>query len=224
MNEEQQHTFHGFDEDLDELRSVIADMGAHTVAAINRCVDVLLSGDMQLAEQVESEDRRIDELHNRVGRLALRCLTRQQPVARDLREILACEHMSNELERSGDHARNIARRSRSLEMPLDPVPAAQIRWLSSRVTRMLEEVLLALREKDADRAYRVRQADESLDSLYHHLFDHLQQCIADGGAGVPHGSQMLLIAKSLERIGDHAASMAADVLFVITGDPHRHSG
>jgi len=222
MDDNESHTYSVFDDELDALRSMVADMGQQTITAIHDCAEALVGGNAALADQVERQDRVIDDYHTRVGGMVMRCLTRQQPFARDLREILACEHMANELERCGDHARNIARRSHHIAHPMDALPASQVRWLVARVTGMLGDVLDAFAHKDADKAQRVREADDDLDVLYQHLFDHLQQCLADGSATAQHSGQMVLIAKSLERVGDHAASMAADVLFVVTGDPHRH--
>lgn len=213
------HTLHLFDEELARLRAKVLEMGELVRAEIEQGVEALLHGRQDVARQVIERDRRTDALHADLQMLSTRVLARQQAMAQDLREILAAERMGMHLERIGDYAKNAAKRLIALEAPVSAEVSAQLHWLKDRVLGMIDSVMSAYRDRDADLATKAWASDEELDRLYKNLFQHLLGEMTRHPEKVADCSHLLLVAKGLERAGDHATDIAEEVYLMVTGRP-----
>jgi phosphate transport system protein len=213
------HTLHVFDEDLNQLRALILQMGEAVRQEIEQGVDALLKGRSDVAAQVIANDRRTDELEASLHELTTKVLARQAAMAQDLREILAAERIGMHLERIGDYAKNAARRLAALQQPIPANIAAPLHWLKDRVLSMIDSVLEAYKDRDAERANIAWASDEELDRLYKNIFEQLLEEMAKAPTYVSDGSHLLLVAKGLERAGDHATDIAEAVYLMVMGKP-----
>lgn len=206
-----------FDMELEQLNSDMIAMGALCENAISEAMQSLFSADKAAAQRTIQEDREIDQKEKDIEALCLRLLLQQQPVARDLRVISSALKMITDMERIGDQAADIAELIR--HMHLTPV-SRQNRHLSKMAEatkKMVTESIDAFVKKDAALATKVLADDDLVDSLFLKLrHDIIEMIAADPGCG-EEAVDVLMIAKYLERIGDHATNIAEWVLFSITG-------
>ena len=206
-----------FDMELDNLNSDMIAMGALCENAISEAMKSLFTADKTAAQRTIQEDREIDRKEKDIEALCLRLLLQQQPVARDLRVISSALKMITDMERIGDQAADIAELIR--HMHLTPV-SRQNRHLSKMAEatkKMVTESIDAFVKKDAALATKVLADDDLVDSLFLKLrHDIIEMIAADPGCG-EEAVDVLMIAKYLERIGDHATNIAEWVLFSITG-------
>ena len=204
-----------FDMELEQLNSDMIAMGALCENAISEAMQSLFSADKAAAQRTIEEDREIDQKEKDIEALCLRLLLQQQPVARDLRVISSALKMITDMERIGDQAADIAELIR--HMHLTPV-SRQNKHLSKMATKkMVTESIDAFVKKDAALATKVLADDDLVDSLFLKLrHDIIEMIAADPGCG-EEAVDVLMIAKYLERIGDHATNIAEWVLFSITG-------
>jgi phosphate transport system protein len=220
----EKHTLRTFDEDLARLRRRVEDLGQGTVRQVARGVESLLTGNRGLAEKVVRGDEAMDELQREVDGLVEQVLVRQQAMAQDLREILAASRIAIHLERCADYARNAARRSMGLGRPLARRVAAHLGWIRERVVRMLVAVMQAYSDRDAASADLAWASDDEVDELYRSLLETIVDGMREDPGFAGDGAQLLLVAKGLERIGDHATDIAEEVHLMVTGRRLRARG
>ena len=211
------HTVKAFDEDLGQLRALVAEMGGRAEAAIADAVQALTRRDLEGAARVVEEDHRIDALEAQVEQLVVRLIALRAPMADDLREVLAGMKIAGVVERIGDYAKNIAKRvpllveERALE-PLSILPA-----MAAEVSNMVRDVLDAFAARDAERAVMVCERDKVVDDFYNSMFRLLLTHMMENPSAITPSTHLLFIAKNLERIGDHATNIAEMVYFAATG-------
>ena len=206
-----------FDMELDNLNSDMIAMGALCENAISEAMKSLFTADKTAAQRTIEEDREIDQKEKDIEALCLRLLLQQQPVARDLRVISSALKMITDMERIGDQAADIAELIR--HMHLTPVSRQNkhLSKMADAAKRMVTESIDAFVKKDAALATKVLADDDLVDSLFLKLrHDIIEMIAADPGCG-EEAVDVLMIAKYLERIGDHATNIAEWVLFSITG-------
>ena len=206
-----------FDMELDNLNSDMIAMGALCENAISEAMQSLFSADKAAAQRTIEEDREIDQKEKDIEALCLRLLLQQQPVARDLRVISSALKMITDMERIGDQAADIAELIR--HMHLTPVSRQNkhLSKMAEATKKMVTESIDAFVKKDAALATKVLADDDLVDSLFLKLrHDIIEMIAADPGCG-EEAVDVLMIAKYLERIGDHATNIAEWVLFSITG-------
>lgn len=206
-----------FDMELDNLNSAMIAMGALCENAISEAMKSLFSADKAAAQRTIQEDREIDQKEKDIEALCLRLLLQQQPVARDLRVISSALKMITDMERIGDQAADIAELIR--HMHLTPVSRQNkhLSKMADATKKMVTESIDAFVKKDAALATKVLADDDLVDSLFLKLrHDIIEMIAADPGCG-EEAVDVLMIAKYLERIGDHATNIAEWVLFSITG-------
>ena len=206
-----------FDMELDNLNSAMIAMGALCENAISEAMKSLFSADKAAAQRTIEEDREIDQKEKDIEALCLRLLLQQQPVARDLRVISSALKMITDMERIGDQAADIAELIR--HMHLTPVSRQNkhLSKMADAAKKMVTESIDAFVKKDAALATKVLADDDLVDSLFLKLrHDIIEMIAADPGCG-EEAVDVLMIAKYLERIGDHATNIAEWVLFSITG-------
>jgi phosphate transport system protein len=218
---EQQHRPFGreaLDRELREVRDAVLRMGEAVEAAIAGAMRALTTDDVAEADLVVAGDLRINEMQRDVSSLITRSIATQQPVARDLRFLLALDHVGYELERIGDHAKSIAKHARRLAgQPAlhDHVGMPEIGTLAGR---QLHAILLALVDVNEIAAREVAAVDDEIDDRYHAAFKDLLDLMRASGANVERGTRLLLVAHDLERIGDRVTNIAEDVVFLARGE------
>jgi len=203
-----------FDQDLDALKQTLLRMGGATEAIIQKSVEALKRRDLALAEEVFGDDKAIDRLEIDIEERCVSLLALRQPLATDLRFITAALKISNDLERIGDHAVNIAGCAKRLaaEPPLKPL--VDIPRMAEMALRMLREALDAFVRMDAVNARRILLADDEVDTLNHQLFRELLTFMMEDPATISRAMQLILVARNLERVGDLATNVAEEVVFV----------
>ena len=211
------HTSTAFDADLATLRSDIAEMGGLVVEAVTDAVLALAHGDCDLARSVVERDRRIDAICRGIEERSILTIVRRQPVAVDLRELVAMFRIANELERFGNLAKNIAHRVADIGAPGRGRAVRRVEQMASLVRRQLRAVLESFAQRDARRALAVWTGDEEIDHLHTSVFRELLVDMMADPDRVGCCTQLILCAKNLERMGDHATNIAESVQFMVTG-------
>ncbi|WP_448501352.1 phosphate signaling complex protein PhoU [Sphingomonas sp.] len=215
MNE---HTVKAFDEDIGQLRGLLAQMGGLAEEAIDNAMDALKRHDLQAAQAIVDGDKRIDALEAEVERLAVRLIALRAPMADDLREVVAALKIAGVLERIGDYAKNIAKRVKAIDGKSAIEPLSLLPSMANMANEMVREVLDAFAARDADAARRVCEMDRAVDDFYNSIFRTLVTFMMENPQSIGQAAHMLFIAKNLERVGDHATNVAEMVHYAATGE------
>ena len=205
-----------FDEQLEKLHVELIQMGAACEDAISAAAEALLKGDTALADVAEEAEKDIDQREREVENLCLKQLLQQQPVARDLREISAALKMISDLERIGDQAADIAELTRYIRLT-DGLSRLHIGDMARAVIAMVTDSVDSFVKGDLALARAVRAADDQVDALFEQVKRELIDLIAADAAAGEVGLDILMVAKYLERIGDHATNVAEWVEYSLTG-------
>jgi len=205
-----------FDEQLERLHVELIQMGAACEDAISAAAEALLKGDTALADVAEEAEKDIDQREREVENLCLKLLLQQQPVARDLREISAALKMISDLERIGDQAADIAELTRYIRLT-DGLSRLHIGDMARAVIAMVTDSVDSFVKGDLALARAVRAADDRVDALFEQVKRELIDLIAADAAAGEVGLDILMVAKYLERIGDHATNVAEWVEYSLTG-------
>ena len=205
-----------FDEQLEKLHVGLIQMGAACEDAISAAAEALLKGDATLADVAEEAEKDIDQREREVENLCLKLLLQQQPVARDLREISAALKMISDLERIGDQAADIAELTRFIYLT-DSLSRLHIGEMARAVIAMVTDSVDSFVKGDLALARSVRAADDRVDALFEQVKRELIDLIAADAAAGEVGLDILMVAKYLERIGDHATNGAEWVEDSLTG-------
>ena len=214
-----EHIVKSFDEELKQLSQVIAQMGGLAEAQRQMAIDALSRRDSDLASEVVQHDARINALENQVDSMTVRMLALRQPMAQDLREVVAALKISGAIERIGDYAANVAKRVLTLSQLPQVRPVHAIPRMGRLAQELLKEVLDAYVDHDAEKALRVWQRDEELDEMYTSLFRELLTYMMEDPRNITPCTHLLFIAKNIERIGDHATNIAETIHFLVRGRP-----
>ena len=211
------HIVKSFDEDLKRLNNVIAEMGGLAEAQLTRAVESLVRRNTELATQVVQDDKRIDALETEVGQMTVRMLALRQPMAQDLREVVAAIKIASDIERIGDYAKNIAKRAIVLAAHAPLKPVTSIPRMSQLALQIIKDVLDAYIEKDAEGARAAWRRDEEVDEMYNSVFREMLTYMMEDPRNIGPCTHLLFIAKNIERIGDHATNVAEIVYFLVHG-------
>jgi phosphate transport system protein len=214
------HTVRAYDKELEILGRKIAEMGGIAEKMLSDAMDALASFDLDLAERTVAVDPRLDLLQRDIEEQAILTIARRQPMAVDLREIVAAIRVSGDLERVGDLAKNIAKRT--LKISAEPrIPRAIIglKAMHEHAATLLKDVLDAYAQRDAERARRVWTADMQLDSLEDSVFRDLLTFMMEDPRNISFCAHLLFCSKNIERIGDHSTNIAETVVYLVTGEP-----
>ena len=205
-----------FDEQLQRLHVELIQMGAACEDAISAAAEALLKGDESLVPAALEAERDLDRREREVENLCLKLLLQQQPVARDLREISAALKMISDLERIGDQAADIAELASYVRVP-DGSGVLHIADMTRAVIGMVTDSVDSFVKRDLDLARAVCAADDQVDALFDQVKRELIDMISSDAAWGQQGLDLLMVAKYLERIGDHATNVAEWVEYSITG-------
>jgi phosphate transport system protein len=214
------HTIRGFDVDLQELASKIAEMGNLDREQISDAMDALVKRDFDLAKWVIEADDRIDDLQRQVEEKAVATIARRQPMAIDLREIVGALHIANDLERVGDLAANIAKRVLLLteEFSISEI-VLQLEHMVGLVQDQLDRVLRSFQDRDPAGALEVWRKDQEIDAVNSGLFREMLTYMMENPRNITFCIHMLFCAKNIERMGDHATNIAETVYYIVSGHP-----
>jgi phosphate transport system protein len=211
-----EHIVRSLDQDQQRLFDEVARMGTMAAGQLESALDLLDRPDEGMAARIIANDAAIDALERAINQDVLQ-LALRGPLARDLRELLAALRIAADIERVGDLAANLAKRSRALA-PAAPHARVDLEALGRRAVAQLRAALDAYRLRDAAAAQRVRADDAELDLLHTGLFHELLAWMREDPAAVVPGTHLVFMAKNLERIGDHATNIAESVCFLVEGD------
>jgi phosphate transport system protein len=212
------HTVTAFDDDMDEIRGLIAEMGARAEAAVIAAMKALREHDSDLAVKTRAEDKVIDHLETEVERIVVRTIALRAPMADDLRELIAALKMSAVIERIGDYAKNIAKRVPQMEGKMPPNAPEQLGRMGDIVVEMIRNAMDAYAKRDIDLARAVSVRDDDVDQLNKDLFVDFVAYVAKNPKNATEVAHLLFTAKNLERIGDHTTTVAQMIYFTETGE------
>ena len=216
MNE---HIVKSYEDELNTLTADCARMGGLTEAQVGDALDAVVKRDQALAESVVGRDERLDLLEADIERKAIRLIALRLPMANDLRKTVAAMKIASNLERCGDLAKNIAKRTMILNEaePISPLTRS-IERMGRLVLGRLKDVLDAYTGSDLDRALAVWSRDDEVDEHYNSLFRELLTYMMGDPRTITACAHLLFVAKNLERIGDHATNIAEIIHYEITGE------
>lgn len=215
-----------FDRDLRRLQDELLALGSMAEKAVAKAVEALRTRDLALSQQVVREDDAIDKKRAELEEQAVELIAVQQPVASDLRMLIAALHVSMELERIGDYAEGIGKISLMMGDQPPIKPLVDIPRMAEKATAMLRSSLDSLVNHDVDRAYQVLADDDEVDALYDQVYRELLLLMAQDPKIIERGTYLLWTAHDLERIADRATNIAEQVVYLVSGrhvDPGRVS-
>lgn len=214
-----QHIASAFDRDLETIQAMLMKMGGMVETAILNGAESLERRDLDLAEEVRASDKAIDRLEEQVNEEATRVIALRGPIASDLRTVLTVIKISANLERVGDYAKNMAKRTTVLA-DTPPVGSAgvAIRKMAREVQMMLKDALDAYIQRDAKLAEDVIQRDEDVDQLYNAMFRELLTHMMEDPRNITPCMHLHFVAKNVERMGDHVTNIAEQVVYLVTGE------
>lgn len=201
-----------------EIKDNVLRLGSMVSDQVLRAIDALEKHDPEIALGVIMGDGRLNEAQRLITALVARTIATQQPVARDLRFMLALDHVAYDLERMGDHASSVAKQARKLA-PLPNVGTnGHLSEMGRLVAQMVRDVLRALVDVNEGLAREVAARDDEMDRMYHATFAEMLDAMRADPANVDGGARVLFAAHYLERIGDRVTNIAEDVVFLATGE------
>ncbi|MEM9342718.1 MAG: phosphate signaling complex protein PhoU [Pseudomonadota bacterium] len=212
------HIVSAYDRDLDAIQALIMKMGGLVEEAVVNAAKALETRDEELARAVREGDKAIDALEEQINEEAAKVIALRAPMGSDLRAILTVMKISGNLERCGDYAKNLGKRTSVLVQMQPPEGAASaIRRMAREVELMLKDVLDAYLQRDEGLAEEVRQRDHEVDQMYNALFREFLTFMMEDPRNITSCMHLHFIAKNIERMGDHVTSIADQVIYLTTG-------
>ena len=211
------HIVKAYDEDLANLKTMLAQMGGLAEDQLAKAIEALGKRDIKLADQVIANDEKIDALELALEERAILVIAKRQPMARDLREIMVAIRISSDLERIGDLAKNIAKRTHAISEQLPRKLGSGLTHMGRLSLEQLTAVLDAYRSINEEKALEVWRRDEEIDALYNSLFRELLTYMMEDPRMIGLCTHLLFGAKNYERIGDHATNIAENIYYLVHG-------
>ena len=215
---ENTHIVHAFDKDLKKIETLLLQMGHLAQSQIVDSMTALVDRNLELGKTVRQTDDKMDALEIKINEKAVRLIALRQPMAEDLRMIVAIMKVSASLERIGDYAKNIAKRLNVLvETPAIGSSNNTLKQMSHLVQEMIMDVMKSFIDRDMELAADVRQRDKDVDELNNTMFRELLTHMMEDPRSITACMHLLFIAKNIERAGDHTTSIAEQVHYLING-------
>ena len=212
------HIVRAYDQDLEVLDRKIAEMGGIAEKMLADAMDALSRFDVELAQAVVTADPRLDALQREIEEKAILTIARRQPMAVDLREIIAAIRVSGDLERVGDLAKNIGKRViKTAGGTRLPRAVLGLEHMADVAALQLKDVLDAYAQRDVERATAVWARDAELDALDDSIFRELLTFMMEDPRNISFCAHLLFCTKNIERVGDHATNIAETVYYLVTG-------
>ena len=218
MPEAPEHLVKSYDQELKRLRNMMTEMGGIVETQVALAADAIMQRDAASATRAVEEDPKVDALEREVESFVIRLLALRQPVAGDLRQIVAALKITGDLERIGDYAANVAKRSIVLSQFSLPYSLAGLAHMARMVQGQLKSIIDALGDNDAEKAVEVWRSDQVVDDIYNAIFRELITYMMEDPRNITPCTHLLFIAKNLERIGDHATNIAENLYYAVTGE------
>lgn len=212
-----------FRRELENVKKRILTLGSLVEDRVREAVQAVERIDAELAERIVKTDYEIDEMEIEIEEECLKILALHQPVAVDLRFIIAVIKINNELERIGDQAVNIGQRVMTIAKRPKPPFSYDYSDMGEKVQRMLKMSLDSLVNLDVDLAYKVITLDDEVDQIKNDAYDRIKQAIRELPERVGYYINLLLISRHLERLADHATNIAEEVVYLVEGEIYRHA-
>jgi phosphate transport system protein len=218
MSETPEHVVKSYGQELKRLRNMMTQMGGIVETQVALAADAIMLRDAASATRAVEEDPKVDALEREVETFVIRLLALRQPVANDLRQIVAALKITGDLERIGDYAANVAKRSIVLAQFSLPHSLAGLAHMARMVQGQLKSIIDALGDNDADKAVEVWRSDQVIDDIYNAIFRELITYMMEDPRNITPCTHLLFIAKNLERIGDHATNIAENLYYAVKGE------
>ena len=213
-----EHTIRAFDADLQDLARMVAEMGGLAEKQIGDSVDALVKRDLALAQRVIALDSKIDGLQREIEDKSVLTIARRQPMAVDLRDIVAALRISNDLERIGDLAKNIGKRVAAVDGEFYEQKIVRgVEHMADLVLTQIKDVLDSYARRDVSQALAVWHGDEEIDAVNNSLFRELLTYMMEDPRNITFCIHLLFCAKNIERMGDHATNIAETVHYMVEG-------
>jgi phosphate transport system protein len=214
----EQHILRAFDRDLEAIQEMVMRMGGMVESAILQAAEALEARDEDLAGKVRAADKAIDAVEEKINEEAARLIALRAPAASDLRTVLTVMKIAASLERVGDYAKNMAKRANVLgQMSAIPGAGGSLRRMARAVVQMLSDALDAYNSRDVALAEDVRNRDRDIDQMYNALFREFLTHMMEDPRNITACMHLHFIAKNVERMGDHATTIAEQVIYLVTG-------
>lgn len=222
----QEHIYRQFDTELETVRARVLQMGGLVEKQIADAIEAMSNGDLELMNKVEEEDRRVNAFDVSIDEMCQHIIARRQPAATDLRMVMTVIKTTTDLERIGDEAKKIARMSKMIyEGERINMPRfREIRHMATLVLDMLHKALDAFARLDLAEAAQVVRADLHVDEEYRLIIRHLITFMMEDPRTISSSLDLLFIARSIERVGDHAKNISEYVVYLVKGRDVRHIG
>ncbi|MCC3356719.1 phosphate signaling complex protein PhoU [Bacillus sp. REN16] len=205
------------DKDLDRLKELLIEMVNLSKIAVEKSVQSLATQNLEMAEQIIQEDQKINDLEEEINNLIIQLIAQQQPVASDLRAIIAGLKISNDVERIGDLAVNIAKSVIHIgDGPLIK-PIVDIPKMAEMALNMLNNVIKAYIEKDIELAIETAKEDDEVDALYGKTIKELLELMPSKPDAFNQISQLSFVSRNIERIADHTTNMSEHIIYMVKG-------
>lgn len=210
-----------FDQELEAVKENLAKMGLLCEQGIEMAIEYIEKPDQKLETSIAETEQEIDDMERQIESQCLKLFMREQPVASDLRAVSAAMRMISDLERIGDHAEDIAEVAKYLNEDGSPAGSMnELREMSRAASAMVRNAVEAYAKKDLDLANQVAASDDVVDSYFEKIKRDIATQISENVESAQHGLDSLMVAKYLERIGDHSVNLAEWVRFMITGNKY----
>jgi phosphate transport system protein len=209
-----------FEQELTALKQRVLDMGALAASMVAGASDALIKAERSRIKEVLASEPTLDRFQIEIDREAIRLITIYTPVAKDLRVLLMIARINSELERIGDQAVNNCEHLELLTQP--QLPLADLSTMSTTVLGMVRDALQAFREEDTERAQAVMNLDDQVDALNAQIFRQLLEHSAGDAQSRARDMRLILVARSLERVADHATNICEEVFYLVQGADIRH--
>jgi phosphate transport system protein len=213
-----EHLVKSFDQELNKLRNLMTEMGGIVENQVALAAEAILHRDAAAATRAVEEDPKADALERQIESFAIRMLALRQPVASDLRHIVAALKITGDIERIGDYAANVAKRSIVLSQFNTPFSLAGLAHMATLVQGQLKSIIDAIGDNDAEKAMEVWRSDQVVDDIYNAIFRELITYMMEDPRNITPCTHLLFIAKNLERIGDHATNIAENLYYAVKGE------
>ncbi len=213
-----EHLVKSFDNDLKKLRDMLTEMGGIVESQLVMAAAGIMNRDNEAAARAVSEDPKVDALEHEIEQFVIRMLALRQPMAADLRQVVAALKITGDLERIGDYAANVAKRSIVLGQYNLPYSLAGLGHMTHMVQEQLKSIIDALSSNDTAKAIEVWRSDQVVDDIYNALFRELITYMMEDPRNITPCTHLLFIAKNLERIGDHTTNIAETIYYAVEGE------
>jgi phosphate transport system protein len=211
-----------FETELDQLRTMLVRMGSLVEEQIDCGVKALVDADLSLAKVVMERDKKVDEFDNAIDQKCMSIFALSQPVAVDLRLLMAALKINNELERIGDIAVNLAERVAPLAQHSDLVRSASLREMAEAAREMVRSAIDSFVNNDPSLARKVLESDDFVDKMDREVFAQMIKAMKEAPELVEAASHIMILSRHIERLADHATNIAEDVVFLVNAKIVKH--